>query len=885
MKRIILQLIASLIIINIYSQDTWFLQNSGTTTLLMSVYFTTNTTGWASVMTTDSTKHLRYTDNGGTTWSAINTGITDEWTAMYFTSWNVGYLAGWNGNIAKVTYNSVAGKYTFTVSKKVSATLSDIYFVNSSTGWAVGYGGKIFKTVNAGFTWNEQTSNTENNLKAIYFTDTSYGWAVGDYGTIVQTSNGGTTWDLQTSPHISWQYDVQFFDRNNGWIAANEKLLHTTDGGANWEYVSSSISTNLYLHFTDPLNGWVCGNWGYVSHTNDGGQTWYTQNSNTNISFMEIFFYDSYTGWAVGEAGKIIKTTTGGCENLTVDLGTDTAICDGKSFYFYAPYGNGYKYSWNTGVVTPYITASTAGTYSVAVTNSCNTSLSDAVNLTVNPLPLINLGTDQSFCSGESVILDAGPGYQYSWTGGSSSQTLIVNFTGTYIGTITDINTCQNSDTINILVHPLPIIDLGNHKDICEDESVILDAGTDLEYLWDDGSSGQTREISASGKYYVNVTDTNLCKNSDTILVDLHPLPQIEILSDGPSKLCKGEILNLNATILNNDGVSDYQFIWNDSPLAVSGQKQVDTSGYYQVNVTEDHGCTGQVAMEVQYQYPYEDEKIGLVTVDLETGHNLVVWEKTPDKGTKFYKIYKVLSGNTKNYLGIIGYNELTVFTDITSNPRKQSDRYVITVVDTCSNESFYCASHKTMHLTSNRGTSGEVNLIWEHYEGIPVNWYYIFRGTDSTAMEIIDSISYDISKTTYTDLYPTAYKVYYQVGIKLPKVIILSSGKKADSGPYSHSMSNIEDNRLQVGLNNLKSTGELVIYPNPASDFVTIGFTNPEQDEYQLTVRDLTGKMVLIVNNITENKVVIESGNLKAGYYSVEVTGEKLYRGKLIIE
>jgi photosystem II stability/assembly factor-like uncharacterized protein len=880
MKRIILQLIASLIIINIYSQDEWFLQNSGTTTLLMSVYFTTNTTGWASVNTFDNTKHLRYTNDGGITWSAVETGISDEWAAMYFTSWDAGYLAGWNGNIAKVTYNSVAGKYTFTVLKNVSASLSDIYFVDFSTGWAVGSGGIIFKTDNAGFTWDAQTSNTENNLRAVYFTDASYGWAVGDYGTIVQTSNGGTTWNLQTSPHSSWQYDVQFFDRNNGWIAANEKLLHTTDGGANWEYVSSSIGTNLFLRFTNSLNGWVCGNWGYISHTNDGGQTWYTQNSNTNVSFMDIFFYDSYTGWIVGEAGKIIKTTTGGCENFAVDLGADTSICDGKSFTFYPPYGNGYKYSWNTGSTSSFLTVNGPGTYSVNVTNTCNTAHSDAVNLIVHPLPVINLGNDQSFCYGESVMLDAGPGYQYSWTGGSSSQTLTVNSTGTYTGTITDINTCQNSDTVNILVYPLPIIDLGNDKDICEDQSVILDAGSNLEYLWDDGSSGQAREISASGKYYVRVIDANLCKNSDTIRVDVHPLPQIAIQPDGPSKLCKGEILNLNTSILNNDGSSSYQYRWNDSPVSATGQFQVDTSGLYKVTVAENHGCSNESALEVFYQYPFENEEIGLVTVDPETGDNLVVWERTRDKGTSYYKIYR-----GPDSIGIVNFNSPAVFQDIGTRDDGISYRYEIAVVDTCGHESLYSTSHKTMHLTASVGVANEVNLAWNHYEGFPVAWYYIYRGTDSINLQLYDSVQYDITTLAKTDYNPPVGTAYYRIGVKAPRAYDAAALNKAGTGPYSQSMSNIEDNRLKTGINDPRFAGGLTVFPNPFNETTTLKFPNPENKLFRLKVADLTGKILHDIYGISGSDYVLERGALQKGYYIIELSGDKVYKGKILIE
>jgi hypothetical protein len=189
------------------------------------------------------------------------------------------------------------------------------------------------------------------------------------------------------------------------------------------------------------------------------------------------------------------------------------------------------------------------------------------------------------------------------------------------------------------------------------------------------------------------------------------------------------------------------------------------------------------------------------------------------------------------------------------------------------------------MHLSANKGTSGEVNLIWEHYEGIQINYYYIFRGTDSTEMRVIDSISYDISKTQYTDLNPPAGVVYYQIGVKLDEVIILSTGKKADSGPYSHSMSNIEDNRFQTGLNNLKSAGELTIYPNPFNETAILKFPDQESGLFRLRVMDITGKVLREINHISGSEYILERNDLQQGYYIIELSGDKIYRGRIVVE
>jgi len=40
-----------------------------------------------------------------------------------------------------------------------------------------------------------------------------------------------------------------------------------------------------------------------------------------------------------------------------------------------------------------------------------------------------------------------------------------------------------------------------------------------------------------------------------------------------------------------------------------------------------------------------------------------------------------------------------------------------------------------------------------------------------------------------------------------------------------------------------------------------------------------------MMIGEITEEQVIIKGGSLKAGYYSVEVVGEKIFRGKMIVE
>jgi hypothetical protein len=350
----------------------------------------------------------------------------------------------------------------------------------------------------------------------------------------------------------------------------------------------------------------------------------------------------------------------------------------------------------------------------------------------------------------------------------------------------------------------------------------------------------------------------------------------ISILNKPKPEFCYGDSIVLDVPVDANT------YVWSNG--SISKTTAIYENAIVDVAYEGANSCYYYDTIHVVAQHVFEDEKIGVVTCDPVINRNLVVWKKTPDKGTEYYNVYKMLSLDDSVYLGSVNYNELTVFTDTTSNPKVQSTRYVITVVDTCGNESYLSSVHKTMHLAASPGTGNEVNLIWEHYEGIPVYWYYIYRGTDSTAMELIDSVDFYSGKTQYTDYNSPAYKVYYQIAIKLPEPIILSTGKKADSGPYSQSMSNLEDNRFLASVNNLKLM-EVLSYPNPFSDWTQIDFDNPMKYPYQLIITDMSGKIVKTVKDIRGNRVVVLRENLPQGFYLFELKGETVYRGKFIIE
>ncbi len=116
--------------------------------------------------------------------------------------------------------------------------------------------------------------------------------------------------------------------------------------------------------------------------------------------------------------------------------------------YWYDAPGAGNLMYTGTNFTTPALASST--TYYAEAGFDCR-SLRTAVNAIIHDLPALDLGNDTSISSGNTVVLDAGPGYvAYAWSTGASTQTITVGVTGTYTVLVLDTNGCANSDAIHI---------------------------------------------------------------------------------------------------------------------------------------------------------------------------------------------------------------------------------------------------------------------------------------------------------------------------------------------------------------------------------------------------------------------------------------------------
>lgn len=190
------------------------------------------------------------------------------------------------------------------------------------------------------------------------------------------------------------------------------------------------------------------------------------------------------------------------------DAGADVAICIGSSTQLAASGGTTYTWSPATSLSDPNLADPVANPnadilYVVTVTDLNGCTANDSVQVSVNPLPVVDAGADQVICRSDGALLTATGAATYVWspTAGLSDPLAadpIANpaATTTYLVTGTDANGCVNTDEVLVTITPLPVIEGDQPPAICLGQSVSLSVSGGQEYTWSTGQGGSTITVS-----------------------------------------------------------------------------------------------------------------------------------------------------------------------------------------------------------------------------------------------------------------------------------------------------------------------------------------------------------------------------------------------------
>ena len=278
-----------------------------------------------------------------------------------------------------------------------------------------------------------------------------------------------------------------------------------------------------------------------------------------------------------------------------VNLGNDTSICADSTLVIDVVVG--VNWSWNTGETSQQITVDAEGDYDVMVTDGNGCINYDTVNVLVNPLPLVNLGNDTSICADSTITFDAEIGVDWSWNTGETSKQISVNTAGDLDVVVTDSNGCVNYDTVNLIIHALPLVDLGADTSICSNNSIIIGIEGDYEFEWNTLDTGRNILVFLANDYSLRVEDENGCVNYDTITIGVYDLPVVNIGED--TSICSGDTLEIDAVV-------GEQWEWSNG--LTTQTILLTQAGDYSVTVTDTNGCENNDEMSLSmYELPLID--------------------------------------------------------------------------------------------------------------------------------------------------------------------------------------------------------------------------------------------------------------------------------------
>ena len=294
----------------------------------------------------------------------------------------------------------------------------------------------------------------------------------------------------------------------------------------------------------------------------------YEINVERAICYNELPYTWNNVVFTAGGGETVTLEAQNGCDsvvhmNLIVNpiytTPLNESICEGQSYDFFGTM----------------LTEAGIYTDTLPTANGCNCDSIFVLNLTVNPLPIVTISGEPSFCQDGSTTLTADGAVTYEWSNEDNTATTIITAADTYTVTGTDANNCSNTAEVAVTMK-LPV-NTPIAAAICEGQS----------YPFFD------EQLTVADVYTHTLTAANGCDSVITLTLTVNPLPTITI--NGENEFCQGE-----STTLTADGAVSY--IWStEAETAAINVNEADT---YTVTGTDANNCVNTAEVTVTMNMP-----------------------------------------------------------------------------------------------------------------------------------------------------------------------------------------------------------------------------------------------------------------------------------------
>jgi hypothetical protein len=345
---------------------------------------------------------------------------------------------------------------------------------------------------------------------------------------------------------------------------------------------------------------------------------WNTGATTRKISVSAAGTYTVTVADAAGCSGSsapfTVTQSSAPAPKITVN-GTQS-LCPGATVELDA--GSYATYRWSSGESTRRITVSTAGTYTVTVTDSLGCpGISEPITIVTQPAPAPVIDGPNSVClnSTKSYSVPAVPGDSYQWNvsaqgtivGPSNGSTIQVQWTSVGTGTIdiTETSTATGCSgqarqmLVDIGTQLNPTILPAGPVSLCEGDSIVLTApGGYDSYNWSTGDKTRSITVRTAGSYSVQVSDASgVCTGTSApVTVGMLPIPVVNITPTDTIRICPGD----SATLSADPGFVEYH--WSNG-MTTQNITVRDTGSYWLMAVNAD-GCKGSSQSVQVITYP-----------------------------------------------------------------------------------------------------------------------------------------------------------------------------------------------------------------------------------------------------------------------------------------
>jgi len=605
--------------------------NTGTSQNLNSVHFIDTLAGYV----VGDGGLIMFTADKGNNWTTQTSGTAQNLMSVYFVDANNGYACGANGTILTT---SDAGSTWAPQTSGTSEQLNAIQFstgANSTHGYAVGNNGVILRTIDGGTTWTLQASGTSANLNGVGVNGANVATAVGDGGVIVRKSTNNGAFAAQTSGTSQNLRSCQMRSGSRiNVVGDGGVVLRSTDSGANYLPIGPGGTTNFTSAFARTNTAIIIvGDGGATYRTTNAGVTWSNQNAAVFVNAAD--FYNGTSGIAVGNGGTIYKSTNNGIAWSGRTSGTSENL--NGVFCFDA---NNYWTVGNNGTIlnsvdggftwapqTSGVSENLSAVWFTSATNGIAIGVNGSVLTTSNGGATWNAGTQGSENLNDIAFADANNG----WIVGNNGTILnTTNGGSTWTSQTSTYNTNLNAVSVNgvngVIAGdggrvqltfdggatwngPGSIVGADLFGARMESATVAVVAGNggnimrtnDAGANWVSVASGTTANITALNYFNNNngyaMGDGFCLKYTIPALtaitqVTVQANPTAQINADGPLSQCQGNVLTLTSSAAIGNSWST-----NETTNSIA----VTTTGTYTLTVTSNNGCTATTSVDADF--------------------------------------------------------------------------------------------------------------------------------------------------------------------------------------------------------------------------------------------------------------------------------------------